>query len=102
MLFYDDEVKLFTERELCKIDWFKDLHHSIKNDIIFSMETMTFPEGACICDRGEVVDKMFLIQEGTVQISLKLGYSQNSDRPDFIIERLRRGAIINHRAFLPF
>ena len=45
---------------------------------------------------------MFLIQEGVVQISLKLGYSQNSDRPDFIIERLRRGAIINHRAFLPF
>lgn len=49
MLFYDDEAKLFIERELCKIDWFKDLHHSIKNDIIFSMEMVTFKEGACIC-----------------------------------------------------
>lgn len=40
--FYEDNVKLFIENELNKINYFKDLDSMTKNDIIFSMERISF------------------------------------------------------------
>jgi hypothetical protein len=43
-----------------------------------------------------------LIQEGIVEIDIKLGFSQTEDPANvFIIERLSKGAIINPKTFLP-
>jgi hypothetical protein len=102
MCFYDDPIKLFIEYELNKIAYFQDLSPLTKNDVIFSMEHTKRMEGDYIVKSGHIVDKLVLIQEGIIQIDMKLGFSGNAD-PDnvFIIERLSRGAIINSRSFLP-
>ena len=41
---------------------------------------------------------MFLIQDGIVEIAIK--YDKRIEDGYFIIERLTKGAIINHRSFL--
>lgn len=58
---YEDEIKLFAEYELNKVDYFRHLSPPTKNDVIFSMEKITFTPGSLICERGETVDKMILI-----------------------------------------
>jgi hypothetical protein len=52
MCFYDDEVKVFIEYELNKIDYFRQLSPQTKHDIIFSMEKKQYNEGEIMCKRG--------------------------------------------------
>ena len=62
------------------------------------MERQTFEKGSILCKKDEVADRMFLIQDGIVEIASK--YDRRREDQNFIIERLGRGAIINHRSFL--
>ena len=41
---------------------------------------------------------MFLIQDGIVEVAVK--YDRRREDQDFVIERLARGAVINHRSFM--
>ena len=97
---YEDEVKLFIENEMNKIDYFQGLTMLTKQEIIFSMERKTFDKDSYVCQQGEKVVNMILIQEGIVEIAMKI-ISEVSDNEVFTIERLGRGSIINHRSFLP-
>ena len=66
-----------------------------KQELIFQMERHTFEKNHYLCKSGEIADRMFLIQEGIVECTSTYDKDQN-----FVIERLGRGAIINHRSFL--
>lgn len=61
ILHYEDEVKLFIEYELNKIDYFKGLSLDTKQDWIFSMERISYSKDSYVCTRNELVDKMVLI-----------------------------------------
>lgn len=62
------------------------------------MERVTYDKGTLICKKNERADKLILIQQGIVEVAIK--YDRRVRDEYFIIERLGRGAIINHRSFL--
>ena len=62
------------------------------------MERVTYEKGKLICQKDEIVEKMILIQDGIVEIAIP--YDKRIDDELFVIERLTKGAIINHRSFL--
>ena len=94
---YDDDVKFFIEMACNKIPYFRPLSMLTKQELIFSMERETFEAGHFICKKDDVADRMYLIQEGVVEITSEYSRNPNSQ---FVIERLGRGAIINHRSFM--
>lgn len=81
-----------------KIDYFKKLSLNTKQEIIYGLERFTYEKGSLICKAGELTDKMFLIQQGIVEVAIT--YDRRVDEEYFVIERLGRGAIINHRSFM--
>jgi CRP-like cAMP-binding protein len=52
--------------------------------------------GSFLCKSGEKADKLYLIQSGHVDIMT----TYDAKQLPFIIERLERGSIINHRSFM--
>jgi len=51
ILFYEDEVKIFIEREMNKIAYFNNLQQVTKQDLIFGMERKTYDKNSFICQR---------------------------------------------------
>jgi CRP-like cAMP-binding protein len=99
--YYDDLQKLFIENSLNKVSYFCDLKMMCKNDIIFAMERVQFSKGELIATAGEKVEKLILVQDGIVELSVKLNDVVNTDTPNlFVIERLSRGAVINFQSFM--
>ena len=49
ILFYEDEVKIFIEREMNKIQYFNFLSQATKQDLIFGMERKTYDKDSFIC-----------------------------------------------------
>jgi len=45
-----------------KIDFFRTLSLTTKQELIFGMERCTYEKGAIICKKDEKADRMFLIQ----------------------------------------
>ena len=62
------------------------------------MERQTYDQGSFICKKDEPAEKMFLIQDGIVEVSVP--YDRRREGEKFVIERLGRGAIINHSSFM--
>ena len=62
------------------------------------MERQTYEKGRLICQKDEKAESLFLIQDGIVEVALK--YDRRREDQNFVIERLARGAIINHRSFM--
>lgn len=79
-----------------KIPYWKDLTNTTKNELIFNMEREEHQVGSYLCRKGEKADKLFLIQSGHVDIMT----TYDAKQLPFIIERLERGSIINHRSFM--
>ena len=84
--------------EMDKIGYFKTLSLQTKQELIYRMERKTFEKGSLICKKGEKVDQMILIQDGIVEIAVQ--YDRRCGDQMFVIEKLGRGAIINHRSFM--
>ena len=63
---YQDELKLFLEQELDKIDWYRGLSIPTKNELIFSMERETRQADSFIAKRGKSADALYLVQSGYV------------------------------------
>jgi CRP-like cAMP-binding protein len=61
------------------------------------MERKEYEAGSFLCKRNQLADECYLIQSGVVDIQTT--YAKNSASP-FIIERLIRGSVINHRSFI--
>ena len=80
-----------------KIDYFRSLSFMTKQEIIHSMERVTYEKDHLLCRKDEIADKMFVIQDGIVEVACS--YAPKIEQ-QFIIERLGRGAIINHRSFM--
>lgn len=78
-----------------KVEYFRSLSVLTKQEILYSMERQYFEKGALICRKEEIATQMYLVQSGTVEI-----VTYDDFKRPFIIERLGRGAIINHRSFL--
>lgn len=98
MLMYQDDLTLWLWLEMEKINYFRRLQLTTKQDIIYNMERVTYEKGSNICQKDVVADKLILIHQGIVEVSVEYD-RRRADHP-FVIERLCRGAIINHRAFL--
>ena len=62
------------------------------------MERCTFQRGEFLCKNGDEADKLFLIQSGIVEVASL--YDKRREDQYFTIERLGKGAIINHRSFM--
>ena len=84
--------------EMDKIPYFYPLSLDTKQEIIYSMDRKTYERGSLICKKDEMASDLFLIQAGIVEVSSK--YDRRREDQSFVIERLTRGAIINHRSFM--
>lgn len=93
---YDDDIKVFKERECNKIPYFRTLSILTQLELIFAMERETYEKDYFICKKDEIAHNMFVIHEGVVEIVST--YDRKGSR--FVIERLGRGAIINPSSFL--
>jgi len=62
---------------------------------MFSFIPLNFEKGSTIFKADDTASAMFIIQNGMVEI-----YTAMDNGIDFIIERLYRGSVINHRSFL--
>ena len=84
--------------EMDKVNYFRSLSLATKQEIIFNMERLTYEKGSLICQKDIIADKLILIQQGIVEVAVK--YDRRRDDQYFVIERLGRGALINHRSFM--
>ena len=92
---YDDQLTRFLLECVDSIDFFQRLDNDTKRDIIYTLKQENFERGALIFKTDEVAKVMFVLQNGIVEI-----LTQMDKGVDFVIERLFRGAVINHRSFL--
>ena len=98
MFKYQDELSMWLMIEMDKIDYFRNLTLATKQEIIYNMERITYEKGSPICQKDVIADKLILIHQGIVEVSVP--YDRRRPGQDFVIERLGRGALINHRAFM--
>jgi hypothetical protein len=61
VVLYQDDLKIFLEIEMNKIEWFKNLSIATKNEIIYGMEREEKPAGSMLCASGTKAEKMFLL-----------------------------------------
>lgn len=61
------------------------------------MERVTYEKDVLLIKKDDVADRMFVIQEGIVEVACS--YDSKIEQ-QFVIERLGRGSIINHRSFM--
>ena len=92
---YDDNLKLFLECSLKTIDYLKNIPNETITEIIFSIEFAKFDKGSKIFEKDEVANVLWLLEGGMVEI-----YTIMDRGVEFVIERLYRGSIINHRSFI--
>jgi CRP-like cAMP-binding protein len=58
------------------------------------MKKIKFEKGGTIYKMGDIAKQMFIIQSGFIEVT------HVAEGEPFIIEKLYRGSIINHRSFL--
>ena len=92
---YDDDLKIFLESILKTIDYLQGVPDETINKIIFSMTFAKFDKGSKIFQVDETALLMQIIQNGMVEI-----YTTMDNGVEFVIERLYRGSVINHRSFI--
>ena len=88
---------MFLEFACDKIAYFRTLKLLTKQEIIHSMERVTYEKDHLLCKKDDIATKMFIIQDGIVEVACK--YAPKIEE-QFVIERLGRGSIINHRSFM--
>lgn len=92
---YDDDLKIFLESALKTIMYLDKVPDETINKIIFSMSFAKFDKGSKIFQVDETSGMMQIIQNGMVEI-----YTTMDNGVEFVIERLYRGSVINHRSFI--
>ena len=91
---YDDPIKLFLEEQLRKIPYLERVAKDTFYDVMFNFKQETCDKGTYIFKEGQTSNGLFLVKSGIIEILVKVeGY-------ELAIERLFRGSIINHNAFL--
>ena len=92
---YDDDLKIFLESALKTIEYLQAVPDETINKIIFSMTFAKFDKGSKIFQVDETSRMMQIIQNGMVEV-----YTTMDNGVEFVIERLYRGSVINHRSFI--
>ena len=95
---YQDQLTTWLFMEMSKISYFKELSLLTQQELIYGMERFTYEKGTYLCKKDKTADRLYLIQDGIVEVAIK--YDRRREDQNFIIERLGRGAIINHRSFM--
>ena len=95
---YNDDLTVWLTVEMNKIGYFRQLSLQTKAELIYGMERKTFEENSLICKKDDLAEHLILIQDGIVEV--KSQYDKRRENEYFVIERLGRGAIINHRSFM--
>ena len=95
---YHDPLTRWLFMEMEKIQYFRNLSLLTKQELIYGMERFTYEKGSLLCKKDKIADKLYLIQDGIVEVATK--YDRRREDQYFVIERLGRGAIINHRSFM--
>ena len=62
-------------------------------DIIFSLQQENKERDAIVLQTNDQADKIYFIEEGSIELYTMF------EGNEFIIERLERGSVLNHRAF---
>ena len=91
---YDDNVKLFLEKSLQSIDYLQSVPYQVKHELIYKMKKFNFEMNGFLCKIDEKATRMYIIQQGEVQIEHSI------EGEVFALEKLGRGCILNHRGFL--
>ena len=92
---YDDDLKVFLESAMRSIDYLKGVPDDVICKIVFSMTFAKFDKGSKIFQDGETSTIMQIISNGVVEI-----FTIMDNKVEFVIERLCRGAVMNHYSFI--
>ena len=65
------------------------------NELIFSFIPETHEKETVLFKQDDIANKMYIIQNGMIEINTLMDNSVT-----FVLERLYRGSVINHRSFL--
>jgi hypothetical protein len=91
---YDDPIKLFLEVQLKKIPYMERVDTDTFHDVMFNFKQETCDKSTYIFKEGETSNGLFLVKSGIIERLVRVeGF-------ELAIERLYRGSIINHNAFL--
>ena len=58
---YDDDVKMFLEMSCEKINYFRALKYMTKQEILHSMERVTYEKDHLLCKKDDIATKLFVI-----------------------------------------
>ena len=92
---YEDPLTLFLLESIDRIDYFQGVSERTKRDIVYSLNPVNFDKGALIFKPNEEADAMYIVDSGVVEV-----YIMIDKGVEFVIDRLYKGSIINHRSFL--
>ena len=92
---YNDPKTIFLLQAIERINYFRGVSEKTKRDIVYSLNPVNFDKGGLIFKPGDEADAMYIVDSGIVEIFI---YMENKE--EFMIDRLYKGSVINHRAFL--
>lgn len=88
---YKDKKMHFLKKALRKVSYLRNASHDVIYNLIFSMTQQNFEKDQIILAERQLSDSLLLIEEGEVEIFTNL------ENNEFVIERLDKGSIINHK-----
>jgi CRP-like cAMP-binding protein len=90
---YKDRMKRFIINSIMKIEYFQNIGDDAVHDIIYSLKGKKFNKGEILQAPGDNATSLFFLQDGVIEV-----YT-HSESSEFVLEKLFRGSIINHRTF---
>jgi len=82
------------EKCLYSIDYLRNINLETKHEIMYKLRKLNYEKDGSLIGVNEVATKMFIIQNGVVEIEHQV------EGETFVIEKLTRGCILNYRSFL--
>jgi len=68
---YQDPLTTWLFMEMEKITYFRNVSLLTKQELIYGMERFTYEKGTLLCKGGRTADKLYLIQDGIVEVAIK-------------------------------
>lgn len=92
--YYDDDLKLFKEKTMRYIPYFKDISEDSLQAMIMMLESSHHEKGFMIFNEDSLVNKIVIVQDGLVDIETTV------DNNIFVIQSLPGGSIMNYKKFI--
>jgi hypothetical protein len=91
---YNDNVKLFLEKIIDSVSYFRYLSTQAKHEILYKFKKLNLEKGGFLYRMNDIATRLYAIQSGFVEVT------HSVEGESFVIEKLHRGSVINHRSFL--